>query len=124
MPVTSFAFLVGAAAIIGLPPMNGFASKWLIYESSALFNPLVAVIAVIGTAFSFAAYIRVLFTFFGRPSERVLTAREPGGKAMLVPMLLLVVAIIIMGLFPWYIGDRIMVPAAKTLENTGAYILA
>ncbi|NJE05072.1 cation:proton antiporter [Thermococcus sp. M36] len=123
MPVTSFAFLIGAAAIIGLPPMNGFASKWLIYESSALFNPLVAVIAVIGTAFSLAAYIRVLFTFLGRPSERVMDAREPG-KAMLVPMLLLVAVIIVMGLFPWFISDRIMIPAAKMLENAGAYITA
>ncbi|KUH33066.1 cation:proton antiporter [Thermococcus celericrescens] len=123
MPVTSFAFLVGAAAIIGLPPLNGFASKWLIYESSALFNPFLAAIAVIGTAFCTAAYIRVLFTFFGRPSERVMNAEEPG-KAMLVPMLILVVAIIVMGLFPWAISDKVMLPAAKTLENIGAYVSA
>ncbi|ASJ10606.1 cation:proton antiporter [Thermococcus sp. P6] len=123
MPITSFAFLVGAMAIIGVPPMNGFASKWLIYESSALFNPLVGVIAIIGTAFSFAAYIRVVFTFLGRPCERVMQAQEPG-KAMLLPMLILVAAIVLTGLFPWIISDRVMLPAAKMLENTGNYVSA
>jgi len=33
MPVTSFAFLVGSAAISALPPLNGFASEWLLFQS-------------------------------------------------------------------------------------------
>jgi hydrogenase-4 component B len=32
MPVTTLAFAVGAAAISGLPPLNGFASEWLTYQ--------------------------------------------------------------------------------------------
>lgn len=123
MPKTTAALIVGSAAIIGLPPLNGFASKWLIYESSALFNPFLAAIAVIGTAFCTAAYIRVLFTFLGRPSERVMGAKEPG-SAMLVPMFLLVVVIIVMGLFPWTISDRVMIPAASMLTNVKGYITA
>lgn len=31
MPGTALAFLVGAAAIVGLPPFNGFVSEWLIF---------------------------------------------------------------------------------------------
>ena len=31
MPVTAALFLVGAAAISGLPPLNGFASEWLVF---------------------------------------------------------------------------------------------
>ncbi|WP_456452187.1 proton-conducting transporter transmembrane domain-containing protein [Thermococcus sp.] len=123
MPLTGFAFLIGAAAIIGLPPMNGFASKWLIYESSALYNPFLAAVAVIGTAFCTAAYIRVLFTFFGRPSEVVANAKEPG-KAMILPMLILILAIIIMGLFPWQINDRIMLPAVDMLKDQLNYVVA
>ncbi|WP_461862875.1 proton-conducting transporter transmembrane domain-containing protein [Thermococcus sp.] len=123
MPFTSFAFLIGAAAIIGLPPLNGFASKWLIYESSALFNPFLAAVAVIGTAFCTAAYIRVLFTFFGRPSEVVDNAEEPG-KAMMLPMLVLIVAIILMGLFPWQINDKIMLPTVDMLKDQLHYVAA
>jgi len=33
MPVTAFFFLIGAASISALPPLNGFASEWLILQS-------------------------------------------------------------------------------------------
>jgi hydrogenase-4 component B len=33
MPVTSATFLIGAAAISGLPPLNGFASEWMLFQS-------------------------------------------------------------------------------------------
>jgi hydrogenase-4 component B len=36
MPWTGFAFLIGAAAIAGLPPLNGFVSEWLTLQ--ALFH--------------------------------------------------------------------------------------
>ena len=32
MPVTTLAFGLGAAAISGLPPLNGFASEWLTFQ--------------------------------------------------------------------------------------------
>ena len=121
MPKTTFAFLIGAAAIVGMPPLNGFASKWLIYESSALFNPVLGAIAIIGTAFCTAAYVRVLYTFFGRPSEKVMEAKDPE-KSMLWPMVILTIAIIVMGLFPWGISDKVMIPAARALENQLAYV--
>jgi hydrogenase-4 component B len=33
MPWTGFAFLIGAAAIAGLPPLNGFVSEWLTLQA-------------------------------------------------------------------------------------------
>jgi len=33
MPVTSFVFLVGFMAISALPPLNGFASEWLVFQA-------------------------------------------------------------------------------------------
>ena len=33
MPQTALCFLVGSAAIAALPPLNGFASEWLIFQS-------------------------------------------------------------------------------------------
>src|SRR5258708_13524180 len=33
MAVTAFCFLIGAIAISGLPPLNGFVSEWLTYQS-------------------------------------------------------------------------------------------
>jgi hydrogenase-4 component B len=33
MPITALCFLVGAIAISGLPPLNGFVSEWLTYQA-------------------------------------------------------------------------------------------
>jgi len=33
MPHTAWLFLVGSAAIVGLPPLNGFASEWMVFQS-------------------------------------------------------------------------------------------
>ena len=33
MPVTALCFLIGAIAISGLPPLNGFVSEWLTYQA-------------------------------------------------------------------------------------------
>jgi hydrogenase-4 component B len=33
MPRTAFCFLIGAAAISGLPPLNGFVSEWLTFQA-------------------------------------------------------------------------------------------
>src|SRR5713101_5612253 len=33
MPHTALAFLIGSAAIAALPPLNGFASEWLVFQS-------------------------------------------------------------------------------------------
>jgi len=34
MPITCAAFLIGSIAIIGVPPLNGFVSEWLVYQGS------------------------------------------------------------------------------------------
>ena len=33
LPVTSLCFLIGAAAISALPPLNGFVSEWLLFQA-------------------------------------------------------------------------------------------
>jgi hydrogenase-4 component B len=54
MPRTALFFLVGACAISALPPLNGFASEWLVFQAllggSAIPQPEVAVIMPIAVA--------------------------------------------------------------------------
>src|SRR5262249_51538647 len=33
MPVTALCFLIGSAAISALPPLNGFASEWIVFQA-------------------------------------------------------------------------------------------
>ena len=58
MPITAFCFLIGAAAICGLPPLNGFISEFLIYFAS--FNSLFGSTVVVIVALSVIAALAVI----------------------------------------------------------------
>lgn len=112
MPRTLALFVLGAVAICALPPLNGFASEWLIYcglfqtlglGGGAAF-PVVAVAAVplamIG-ALAVACFVRTLGTVFlgnGR-SESACHAHDPS-TSMILPMVVMALSCIGLGLFP------------------------
>jgi NADH:ubiquinone oxidoreductase subunit 5 (subunit L)/multisubunit Na+/H+ antiporter MnhA subunit len=112
MPWTASAFLVGATAIVGLPPLNGFASEFLLYSASfgaqgLLSAPPTSVVALgaIGTlalvgglaAFCFAMAFGI--TFLGEPrSQQAAEAHAPGFR-MVLPIVLLAAGCIGVGMF-------------------------
>ena len=110
MPRTALLFLLGAAAISGLPPLNGFVSEWLVYlgsmralSSTASLVPWAVlaapVLALVG-GLAAACFAKVVGTvFLGTPrSEHV--ARHESAPAMLLPMAALAGACALIGLFP------------------------
>jgi NADH:ubiquinone oxidoreductase subunit 5 (subunit L)/multisubunit Na+/H+ antiporter MnhA subunit len=109
MPWTGSAFLIGAAAISGLPPLNGFVSEFLIYlgafrgvvslDATAA-APLLAVIAglaLIG-GLAVACFTKAFgIAFLGEPrSELTARAHDPGW-AMRAPMLTLAASCVLLG---------------------------
>ncbi|HVM61914.1 MAG TPA: hydrogenase 4 subunit B [Verrucomicrobiae bacterium] len=109
MPWTATTFLVGAVAISGLPPLNGFVSEFLIYlgafngvtQRAGVAVPLLAAIAGLALIGGLAA---ACFTkafgvvFLGEPrSEHAAHAHE-AGAAMRWPMALLAVGCALIGL--------------------------
>lgn len=112
MPLSAFFFLVGAVAICGLPPLNGFVSELLIYLG--LFNAAcvgdrgaaglapfaIPVLALIG-GLALACFVKVHgAVFLGTPrTEEAKHARE-SGAAMLLPMGVLAGACTLIGLAP------------------------
>jgi hydrogenase-4 component B len=109
MPWTAGTFLVGAVAISGLPPLNGFVSEFLIYlgavrgfvsADTTAAVPLLGVLAGLALIGGLAA---ACFTkafgivFLGQPrTEDAAHAHEPG-LAMRAPMLLLAASCIVIG---------------------------
>ncbi len=101
MPWTGLSFLAGAAAISGLPPLNGFISEFLIFRGglSGVMLPLgsvtVPALIVIGglglvggmAAVCFAKFFCVVF--LGEPRSTGFDSAHDPGPAMLLPMLLL-----------------------------------
>ncbi len=90
MPITAAAFLMGAAAISALPPLNGFVSEWLILQTLFLGpkvpnwamkfgSPVVAAMLALSAALAAAAFVRAFgMVFLGRArSQAAETASEP-----------------------------------------------
>jgi formate hydrogenlyase subunit 3/multisubunit Na+/H+ antiporter MnhD subunit len=99
MPVTGATFLIGAIAISGLPPLNGFVSEFLLYagsffgiirQSPSVSLPLalaVAALALIGglAAACFAKAFGIVF--LGSPRSSSHEAEGEVGPLMLGPMI-------------------------------------
>jgi len=111
MPWTAVTFLVGAVAICGLPPLNGFASELLIYVGSfqeEVFSGVggaVPALAVIGSLAAIGGLAASCFTkafgvvFLGEPrSENARQGHDPG-LLMIFPMVVLAMACLLIGLF-------------------------
>jgi len=110
MPRTGLLFLVGAVAICGLPPLNGFVSELLIYlglfngalhssgaAAAALAAPFLALVGGLAVA-CFVKVFGVVFLGVARSPEAA-HAHE-AGISMLLPMVLLASVCIGIGFFP------------------------
>ena len=77
MPLTFVSFLVASLSISGIPPFNGFVSKWMVYqgiiESAGRQNGLWVIwlsAAMFGSALTIASFMKLLHAvFLGRPSR-------------------------------------------------------
>jgi hydrogenase-4 component B len=108
MPKTAAAFAVGCAAVVALPPLNGFFSEFVVYlgllrafagPGEALLAGLAAPVLALAGGIALAAFVKLFGTvFLGSPrSGKAAHAHEPG-LLMRVPILLLAAACLAAGL--------------------------
>jgi multicomponent Na+:H+ antiporter subunit D len=121
MKFTSIFFIIGAGAIAGVPPFNGFASKLIIYESVYRFNPFLSVIAILASIVTLAIFVKIFQSAFLGP-KLLEVKKEP--KSMVCAMLILSVIVVVFGLFPDIVVDKIVSPAVNALLNHMDYIAA
>lgn len=115
MPYTTVFFLIGALSIAGIPPMSGFSSKLLIYRSVYLYNPILAVMALVVSIITFAIMGKVFFNAFLGPDQGLTQGEIP--KVMLFGMGILTVVVILFTLFPGMIVSEIVTPAIEALTE-------
>jgi hydrogenase-4 component B len=124
MPATALAFAVGAVAICGLPPLNGFVSEFLIYLGlfrtavigtgglwvwAAFAAPALALIGALAASCFVKAYGAV---FLGSArSEHAKNASE-SKPTMIGPMLVLVLGCVVIGLSPPLVAPMLEQAAA------------
>ena len=101
MPVSYLALLFGIIGLAGLPPMNGFVSKWFIYRALILGGyPFLAIAAVIGTLGTILSVYKLIHNMFlGQLPERYNNVKEVG-FSMQLPMWILMIVVLGLGIFP------------------------
>lgn len=122
MPWTAACFGIGALAIAGIPPLSGFASKWVIYTSVFRYSPLLSIIAMVVSLLTLASFAKVFHSMFlSAPRPRFAEATDPP-PAMLLPMFILALLTLLIGLFPGFMMQRLFLPAADALLHNAPYL--
>jgi len=111
MPWTAGLFALGAVAIVGLPPLNGFVSEWLVYlglfDATLSHGPTAwaaipaAILLGITGALALACFTKVCgVVFLGAPRSLAAEQARESGPAMRGAMLVLGAACVAIGLAP------------------------
>jgi multicomponent Na+:H+ antiporter subunit A len=130
MPVTFFASLIFAMSISGVPPLNGFASKWMIYQGiidfgsgSGVANKLWVVwlgLAVLGSALTLASFIKFIGgVFLDRRKAEFEKVKEVPAM-MWIPMVILSIFCIFFGVFATnFVVPKLIMPVSGEFQFMG-----
>ncbi|MDR2529647.1 MAG: NADH:ubiquinone oxidoreductase [Synergistaceae bacterium] len=124
MPWTTGMFVVAAAAISGLPPFNGFVSKWMIYESSFAVHPALPAVAMITSVLTLASFVKVFQAAFLGPAKVKFVAVREVPYGMLAGMAVLTVMTLLISLFPGWFAGNFFESAVNALVNHQSYVRA
>ena len=112
MPQTALFFLIGAVAISALPPLNGFVSEWLTYQSLLqgfgttdsllrLMFPIGGALLALPGAQAAACFVKAFgITFLAQPRSEAAANAHEASPTMLMGQAVLVAACVFLGLFP------------------------
>lgn len=130
MPRTMLCFLIGALAISGLPPFNGFVSKWMIYqaiyekgmESGNFWYMIVCAVAVATSSLTMAYFLKPLQSvFFGQLPDDCADAHDPP-FCMRLPVEIMAALCLLAGVFYKPLVRYILTPAVRSVFNATGYI--
>src|SRR5450432_395877 len=133
MPATGLCVLIGSMAISALPPLNGFASDWLLLQSILLspqlpqwalkiLAPAVGATLALAAALAAACFVRVFgIAFLGRPRSPLAESAREVDPISVAAMGILAVLCLLAGIFPAIVIDA-LAPTVRGL--TGAQMPA
>ena len=101
-PLMALAMMVALFSLAGIPPLSGFVGKFFLFSiaSAAGCHWLVAVAAV-NTTISLYYYLRIVRQMYIEPAEED-AAPLPSGRALAAVIGALAVAVVLLGIVPWF----------------------
>jgi NADH:ubiquinone oxidoreductase subunit 5 (subunit L)/multisubunit Na+/H+ antiporter MnhA subunit len=129
MPITFACCLIAALSISGVPPFNGFVSKWMVYQgliamgsegggAAATLWPIWFTCAMFGSALTLASFVKVLHSvFLSRQRDALSEVRETSFIQWL-PMSVLAVLCVLLGVFykdilGWFVYPALSLEAGQ-----------
>lgn len=123
MPLTMFSFIVAAFAISGLPPFNGFYSKWMVYQGIVELNKetnlwvVFLVSAMFGSVLTLASFLKMIHSLFLSERPKEFDKIREVRFAMITPTLILALLCILFGIFAEQIPlARLIYPSLPFLK--------
>lgn len=118
MPITFVTCLIASLSISGVPPFNGFVSKWMVYQGIIELGKsgdklwiIWLVAAMFGSALTLASFMKLIHaTFLGQRSEEI--SNKPVsevGFTMWLPMVILAGFCVIFGVFAYKIPLKLFI---------------
>jgi multicomponent Na+:H+ antiporter subunit D len=103
MPFTMGAFALASMGLAGIPPINGFISKWYLVQGSldvgqVLFAATFLLSGLLNAGYLFSIVVRAFFA----PSDKFTKFGE-ASPLMVIPLVLTAVFSLLLGLFPDYL---------------------
>jgi formate hydrogenlyase subunit 3/multisubunit Na+/H+ antiporter MnhD subunit len=129
MPWTSLSFLVGSAAISALPPLNGFASEWLVFQAIFLsptlpqwglrfLAPATGAMLALAAALAAACFVKAFgVSFLGRPRSVAAETAHETDRLSISVMLGLAGLCVFAGAVPGLFTD-VLAPVAQALTHS------
>jgi formate hydrogenlyase subunit 3/multisubunit Na+/H+ antiporter MnhD subunit len=136
MPLTYISALIASLSISGVPPFNGFVSKWMVYQG--LINQLqiidyrlkitailCLVAAMFGSALTLASFMKLIHaTFLGQPTSptNLKQLKNEVSWAMWLPCIILAVICVIFGVFAQQVPLKYFIlPAIEGVNFVGVW---
>jgi len=126
MPITFVCCLVAALSISGIPPFNGFVSKWMVYQgiikmgadnafTGAGLWPVWLVAAMFGSALTLASFVKLVHSvFLSRLPDELRDVKEVSFLQRF-PMLILALLCVFFGIF-YHVPLKLFIYPALNIE--------
>jgi len=126
MPITFVACLIAALSISGIPPFNGFVSKWMVYQGviqmgteqaggAARLWPIWLTCAMFGSALTLASFVKLIHSIFlSRLPDELKDVKEVS-PLQTGPMVVLALLCVFFGIF-YHVPLRLFIYPALNIE--------